>query len=108
MTKHTPEPWHYRHDESDGGTWWIKDQANVPVAITIGKDKLASHGPDARLIAAAPDLLDALTELLEVADLRGDSTLPKPPDDQKLWTARMQTAWDDARNTISKAKGEQQ
>ena len=40
------------------------------------------------------ELLRAVQELLEVAALRGDSTLPVPEDDPVLWTARMQTAWD--------------
>ena len=51
---------------------------------------------------------DAATELLEVARLRGDNDLPHPADDPKLWTARMQTAWeeidlatDDAADTLS-------
>lgn len=39
-------------------------------------------------------LREAVEELLEVAALRGDNDLPAPPDDPKLWTARMQDAWD--------------
>ena len=39
-------------------------------------------------------LVDALTELLEVGDLRSDTQLPHPSDDPLLWTARMQEAWD--------------
>ena len=48
-----------------------------------------------------PSLREALGELLEVADLRGDSTLPSPPDDPILWSARMQTAWDEARAALA-------
>lgn len=44
---------------------------------------------------ADAELLEAAQELLEVAVLRGDSTLPSPPDDPKDHSARMQTAWDD-------------
>lgn len=50
---------------------------------------------------------DAAQELLEVARLRGDDTLPCPSADPKLWTARMQDAWDelrDAREAVE-AKG---
>ncbi len=39
---------------------------------------------------------EALSELVECADLRGDSDLPHPADDPLLWTARMQEAWDNA------------
>ena len=37
----------------------------------------------------------AASELDEVAGLRGDNQLPHPEDDPGLWTARMQTAWDE-------------
>ncbi len=45
-------------------------------------------------------LREASAELLEVADLRGDANLPHPEDDAKLWTARMQTAWDELRAAL--------
>ena len=41
----------------------------------------------------AETLKEAAQELLEVAKLRGDDELPHPSDDPKLWTSRMQTAW---------------
>lgn len=52
-------------------------------------------------IAERDRLRDALTELLEVARLRGDDELPHPANDVKLWTARMQTAWDEARAALN-------
>ncbi len=48
---------------------------------------------------ALPHLLDiaeAFDELVAVGIMRNDHDLPHPADDSKLWTARMQTAWDDA------------
>jgi hypothetical protein len=52
--------------------------------------------------APQPDALAQVArELLEVADLRGDADLPRPEDDNKLWTARMQTAWDELRNALT-------
>ena len=60
------------------------------------------------LLAERRELLavrEALEELLTVADLRGDSSLPKPDEDPVLWTARMQTAWDEARKALA-GKGE--
>jgi hypothetical protein len=48
-------------------------------------------------------LADAVAELLEVADLRGDAELPHPCDDPKLWTARMQDAWDHLREAHAAA-----
>lgn len=50
-------------------------------------------------------LREAAAELLEVAVLRGDNELPHPADEDKLWTARMQTAWDELDAALA-AKGE--
>ena len=44
--------------------------------------------------------VSASMELLEVADLRGDSDLPGPYDDPKMWTMRMQEAWDNLRGLL--------
>jgi hypothetical protein len=52
-------------------------------------------------------LRDAAEELLTVADLRGDSDLPHPADDEKHWTARMQTAWDDLRAALASPPSDQ-
>lgn len=46
-------------------------------------------------------LLEALTELINVGDLRGDTQLPHPSDDPMLWSARMQEAWDVGRAIIT-------
>ena len=54
---------------------------------------------DERAKAAA--VVASLTELLEVGDLRGDTTLPHPSDDPLLWTARMQEAWDESRAALA-------
>lgn len=53
-----------------------------------------------RLRARIEELEDALRELIECGDLRGDTSLPHPADDPVTWTARMQDAWDDARSVI--------
>ena len=56
--KHTPGPWHRRHGyivEINGGVL-----ANVPFTTGDDEDKA-----NARLIAAAPDLLEALKEVYE-------------------------------------------
>lgn len=46
-------------------------------------------------LEAMERLRSASEELLEVAKLRGDNDMPHPANDDKLWTARMQTAWDE-------------
>ena len=74
MSKHTPGPWEVfykaKYDEwhvsipikQGGMTWALSD------------DGVRSENPeaDAHLIAAAPDLLDALDELLSACELPGD------------------------------------
>ena len=59
-----------------------------------------------RLQAIVDRLTDAAGELLAVADLRGDTDLPHPCDDDKLWTARMGNAWDEMRAAAQAAKGD--
>jgi hypothetical protein len=54
-----------------------------------------------KLEAERDRLREAAVELLEVADLRGDAALPYPADDPRLWTARMQQAWDDLRAALA-------
>jgi hypothetical protein len=71
MTKHTPGPWQSRHDH-DTNTMVIESlEAGTPwhelavVRSTIGQ---RVDPANARLIAAAPDLLAALGELVAEAD----------------------------------------
>lgn len=117
-TKHTPGPWTASADRICGG---LRIRIRAPErplgrAKTLYSPIVAAATSDwgisdaeatasASLIAAAPELLAALTELLEVGDLRGDTDLPHPADDPLLWSARMQNAWDDARAAIARAEG---
>jgi len=48
------------------------------------------------------ELWAAAVEVLEVADLRGDTDLPHPADDLKPWTARMRTAWEGLRVILAR------
>lgn len=53
------------------------------------------------LQAEVARLREALEELIEVSDLRGDiDEIPHPCDDPKLWTARLISAWDNARAAL--------
>ena len=67
--QHTPGPWSYemRHDTN---------YAHI-TCDTRGGDNLRGYcgEPNARLIAAAPDLLDALEEIVSAADGDGWSQL---------------------------------
>ena len=46
-------------------------------------------------------------ELIEVAELRGDNALPLPEDDPLLWTARMQTAWNELEEALTPTANEE-
>ena len=93
-TAHTKGPWVF-HEEYEGPSWGVNysvTRATNPledVAAVVGTEA------DARLIAAAPDLLDALTEC--VALRRADN----PADG---WA----DAIDAARAAIARATGEKE
>lgn len=61
MSKHTPGPWEYR------GHAWVQtaDDKKTPIA---NFNFYAATEANARLIAAAPDLLESLQELMVAAD----------------------------------------
>lgn len=61
ITKHTPGPWRLERVEFDAGKTTIYDQSGTALASTEG---FINSIPNARLIAAAPELLVALKEAL--------------------------------------------
>lgn len=99
--KHTPGPWKavigaygdWFINANDGSAWIAK---TVPVRDLMTKLAIFETEPDARLIAAAPDLLAALeamsTSFHDVEYMGG-------PDDHKTIAANM------ARAAIAKATG---
>ena len=62
---HTPGPWHTAHhaDDTVEGLHVVHDVTGLPVARMGGFTTRRNCEANARLIAAAPDLLAALTEL---------------------------------------------
>ena len=69
MSKHTPGPWHVR--TFDGSQWSIDAVGDLPIAQAqqlrpVRFDpKQNERTANARLIAAAPELLEALQDLLD-------------------------------------------
>ena len=57
-----------------------------------------------QLEQAVETLMAAGNELLEVARLRVDNDSPHPSNDNKLWTARMQTAWDEFEEALAETE----
>jgi hypothetical protein len=97
--KHTPKPWHVNVvDET-----LVVDSDNRPVATTFQDesdyaDECDRRYADACLIAAAPELLDALKKMITWG-LEPDSDSKSPREGQLV------EAWAKARAAIAKAEG---
>jgi hypothetical protein len=94
-TLHTPSPWHLQKSESDFIIVHYDGENRSHVAKLFDSTLCEEHGSlsaNARLIAAAPDLLDALDWALRQIEDDLD------PDHQ--------VAFDVAFSTLRKAKGE--
>ncbi len=74
MSEHTPGPWHYSFEGSTAA--YIVERDGTTVArITVVENSTAhsSLAANARLIASAPDLLDALNAMLTHMGLDEDA-----------------------------------
>lgn len=65
---HTPGPWTYEHTRHEGkikGCWFdIPDSTLATTTFTLGRSFEKVAHANGRLMAAAPDLLDAAYEML--------------------------------------------
>jgi hypothetical protein len=61
MSEHTPGPWHVK--DFDGDQIMVRGERSMP-AVCTGPDRWAN----ARLIAAAPELLEAAKLALDIAE----------------------------------------
>lgn len=96
QTKHTPGPWDYGKLGNDADQWAVYD----PNGRTIG---LSYHGEaNARLIAVAPELLEALEELADAADEVGVNHFDT--DTMDPYVQAMQAATQAARSIIAKGQ----
>jgi hypothetical protein len=106
MSKHTPRPWrtHLTDDTL------VIDAFGVPVATMDGNYVDGSHAymeANARLIAAAPDLLEALAPFAEFARMMDEiEHVQKTPDDAVIHPGLTVGHFRQARAAIAKAKGE--
>jgi len=85
MSKHTPGPWTFVHEGGIDGGYFIDAKEDV---VVLPRGRLTEA--DARLIAAAPDLLAALKLLVAF----GEGSF-----------AQAVGAWEQARAAIAKAEG---
>lgn len=104
MSAHTPGPWSITDDHPTRATLHIDQERNagygdVAVVYRVGVDD-ARHEADARLIAASPDLLEALRSLhgcVSYSDTMGCWVL--------TGNERTRPALEAARRAIAKAEG---
>lgn len=92
--KHTPGLWFVRPDERKSGQFYIDSESGIFVAETIGGLFGDEELSNARLIAAAPELLEALADI--VSEL-------KP----FMGQGRMDETINAARAAIAKATGKE-
>jgi len=103
-SKHTPGPWKICYDNDTGPNdgcfrqWWQVG----PAQVNIGSDHEEAEA-NARLIAAAPELLDACRALLCMLD-RGCE--PRKIDEALTWRENDEKARKMAVDAIRKATGE--
>lgn len=61
-TQHTPGPWNISGVRDGGGLWLHIGAAGSPMVLASMNEVHADTEANARLIAAAPELLEALTD----------------------------------------------
>ena len=114
MRQHTPGPWTVEHRSVHGTPQ--DDQINGLGLEVVGPEPAYSRGDyaraaDANLIAAAPDLLEALETLTGYAAAMrsyGESRHIQDSGEWSLHSGMMEVAIKDAIDAIRKAKGEGQ
>ena len=94
MSKHNSGPWKITHTAING--YRVNDSTGWGVAIVL---KDVNDKANARLIAAAPQMLEALEELVELKDRR--HSLPV-----EIYQESREKAWNKCRAAIAAAKGE--
>ena len=104
---HTPGPWTFGHDN---GCYWVRGPANLgPQSLVV---ELPSNGwsdpcaeADARIIAAAPDLLTALRTLTAAAPAFRAKPMGAPNSEARRQQDAHVAAEDAARAVIARATG---
>lgn len=100
MTKHTPGPWHVGKEQICNGFMMpvIQNRCGVGIAY-VCKD-------EANIIAAAPELLAALCELMNSIENIDEAKSTATDDALTVLEGRLEKASVSARVAIAKAKGD--
>jgi hypothetical protein len=96
MSKHTPGPWKAFRDATLNTQGLMGENGDLVFDVGTSEDGYCPRKADARLIAAAPDLLEACKDMVQVAiDEMGYGT----------YAMVEQSAIDKIRTAITKAEG---
>jgi len=105
MSKHTPGPWTVTQNfRGMAGVWPDSPGTNKPICMLAHDPDGPSKGPfenwqaNANLIAAAPELLEALVEAVELIEFHMGSTHSETDEDEELVVKMAESA-------IAKAEG---
>ena len=93
MSKHTPGPWEIEGTPRSGWDIFSLGEERRYITSDPMRERAINYERDARLMAAAPDLLEALEKVVSFVDAG-----------QGTWTVEEQQK---ARAAIAKAKGEE-
>ncbi len=104
MSKHTSGPWFYGEDSDDEWYFAAAHDPNVQLGW-VCPNEYGTQEANARLIAAAPELLEALQELLASDRAKPFEIVGRDTDGHPLNAAGV--ARKKARAAIAKATGEQ-
>ena len=97
MPKHTPGPWVSTEEPDHEGSFFaIRNNRGYLIATTGTHDLGEQKEANARLIATAPALLDAIAELLKISTT-----------DEWSGSGRLDDALNDAREALAAATGEE-
>ena len=107
MSKHTPGPWRAEISCDETGApqkcWWISAKGDVDIGETSGEKRSDEEAANALLIAAAPELYEALKEALPV--LLGLVTDEGLKPEKKGYVCGGYSAYEAVRKALEKAEG---
>lgn len=98
--KHTPGPWNY---DRSGYSLYVNSGRELVTALSMDGKRLETSEANARLIAAAPDLLEALKEATSALEWRWERVANRAA---PVHETAIQEAYNQARAAIAKATGE--
>lgn len=102
---HTPGPWHVAHSPTYGSPFVTNDSGKLCLTGTVGPKDLSEAEANARLIAAAPDLLAlALRTQKAMGDLLAVMPAGMPPE-MRAWKDAVRDLWAATVDPVHRAQG---